>query len=555
MNLNLSFIEDGCEELSFEGKVIDSPNVAECEYPLFVRELPLRLDPKVLYVTDAERLSESALPRLEESNARDGSAHPSILCSGKPDDRWLQAPINLLYTLGCQSASDLMNDAVLIFARYARWERDLQHVVDDQLPIEELARLSVDMFGNPILTDTNFFASIFRVAPACANSIESTSEHGILDSKQLEDYMRIVINGQPDTGGKSSLDYDLDTICMLLGDPDFADAHKTRGAAIYPGKPFGYRTLYCNCRLNETPVARILVDEVIRPIRNSDYVLLSTLAGYITKMWSTLDANCFDLPKDYANVVGDLLSHKYVVLGRIEALMNGMGWHMDDDYMVILLGNSIFEEDGDDSLTHLSLSLSRLYHFMHFTRMKNHSVLVCNITKSGKSRDDVISVLATPLREQMVRATFSAKFYDFKSLYYYYRLALATEKAGMREDPMIWLYRQEEYAMSCVIDACLQDMLPEAIMPDGLHALIAHDEKKDTSYVDLLRIYLDNDRSITRTAREAYLHRNTCLYQVDRIKEITHTDFEDADDRLVMQIALRILERTASVDEDSGSDD
>ena len=38
------------------------------------------------------------------------------------------------------------------------------------------------------------------------------------------------------------------------------------------------------------------------------------------------------------------------------------------------------------------------------------------------------------------------------------------------------------------------------------------------------------------------IHYNTVVYRLQRIKEITGIDFEDYNDRLNLQIALKILE-------------
>jgi purine catabolism regulator len=37
-----------------------------------------------------------------------------------------------------------------------------------------------------------------------------------------------------------------------------------------------------------------------------------------------------------------------------------------------------------------------------------------------------------------------------------------------------------------------------------------------------------------------YVHRNTLIYRMDRIAAITHLDLDQPEDRLALQLALRI---------------
>ena len=527
MNLNLNFIRDWCESVELEGTMVDRPTVAECEYPTMCEQLPDRLDPRICYIIEASKLPSNMVPCAH------GEAHPSILCSGKPDDVWLSAPVNLLYAHELHSTTELMNEAVRIFARYAGWERQMQDAVDAHLPASALGELAKDMLGNPLNLIGTSFHTLFHAVPDGADPMNPQLYESYM--AEAEKYMDFEKGYDPNVEN--------DVITSMLADPDYIEHIGVREAEIYPGKPFGYRCLIYNCCIDDMPIARVVSNEIIRPIVDSDYVVLTALGSFVTKIWNRIEANCYDLPKDYDKVLSELLSHTYVVPERIEKLLAGMKWQVDNDFMIMLLGDNIFDEDADDTLTRLSISLAKMFPFMQFTRMDSHSVFVCNLSDFTNNRDTIISNISTLLRERMVRASFSDVFHDFRNLYYYYHQALATEKAGMREDPMFWVYRYEDYAMGCIVDSCLEDRSVESIMPEGLRNLVEHDKKKGTSFVELLRIYLDNDRNIANTVREAYIHRNTFLYRIDNIKKILDMDLDDADNRIILQIALRALQR------------
>ena len=80
------------------------------------------------------------------------------------------------------------------------------------------------------------------------------------------------------------------------------------------------------------------------------------------------------------------------------------------------------------------------------------------------------------------------------------------------------------------------------MIPDGLLRLLEHDRAHSSDYVRILRVYLDQDRSIAETIRILYMHRNTFLYRIGRIQEILAMDLDNPDNRLLLQIALRLLD-------------
>ena len=70
--------------------------------------------------------------------------------------------------------------------------------------------------------------------------------------------------------------------------------------------------------------------------------------------------------------------------------------------------------------------------------------------------------------------------------------------------------------------------------------LIQHDSQNNTQYLELLKIYLENDASVQITADKLYVHRNTINYQLNRIKAITGVNLNELDERFRLMLAYRI---------------
>lgn len=75
-----------------------------------------------------------------------------------------------------------------------------------------------------------------------------------------------------------------------------------------------------------------------------------------------------------------------------------------------------------------------------------------------------------------------------------------------------------------------------------LGPLIRYDSVHGGELVTTLSVYLRNERSPKQTARALRVHPNTVAYRAHRIETITGMDLADADDRLLAQVAVTIVE-------------
>lgn len=88
-----------------------------------------------------------------------------------------------------------------------------------------------------------------------------------------------------------------------------------------------------------------------------------------------------------------------------------------------------------------------------------------------------------------------------------------------------------------------------AARPDPEHSKVGHlaalDAERDTTYLVTLRAWLDAHGDTVRAARTLGVHTNTLRYRLRRLAEIAALDLDDPDERLVVALQLRVLERDA----------
>ncbi len=80
----------------------------------------------------------------------------------------------------------------------------------------------------------------------------------------------------------------------------------------------------------------------------------------------------------------------------------------------------------------------------------------------------------------------------------------------------------------------------EAYFHRILGKLVSYDQKNGTVLLTTLEAFIVNNCNLQKTSRSAYLHINTLNYRLRRIHEITGIDLGNAEERLNVQMALKI---------------
>jgi purine catabolism regulator len=76
---------------------------------------------------------------------------------------------------------------------------------------------------------------------------------------------------------------------------------------------------------------------------------------------------------------------------------------------------------------------------------------------------------------------------------------------------------------------------------DMLAPLLDYDREHGSELVKTLRIYLENNQNLARTAKALFIHYNTIRYRLDRIREIIGDAIDHPQQRLSLEIALQLL--------------
>ena len=120
---------------------------------------------------------------------------------------------------------------------------------------------------------------------------------------------------------------------------------------------------------------------------------------------------------------------------------------------------------------------------------------------------------------------------------YYDQAAAALDGAGSNG---LSFYR--DIMLDAILSHIPEEQVQFLISPD-IHRLQEAEAQYSFSLVDTLKAYLECNCNLIRTAEHLFLHKNTLLYRLNHIRSIIRCDLNDADERLLLTLSFKLLER------------
>lgn len=244
-------------------------------------------------------------------------------------------------------------------------------------------------------------------------------------------------------------------------------------------------------------------------------------------------------PRELELVLEGLLAHRLLDERRIEAAAGSFGWDIHDRYLCVSVA-SVQRGQSQERLGAVATSLSPLAGQLACVLHGEHLVVVCNLTRGDTDEAGMLQRLSGNFIPGLLAVGASAVYDDLKNTFYYYNQTLAAARIGAGKNPREACWRYEDYLVDDILRRVRLRQIPDALTPAGLLALMEYDRAHGTELTRLLRGYLDRDRNVTRTARDLFLTRSTCIRHLEQIRQVSGLDLDDANVRLACSVALRL---------------
>lgn len=153
------------------------------------------------------------------------------------------------------------------------------------------------------------------------------------------------------------------------------------------------------------------------------------------------------------------------------------------------------------------------------------------------------SLLREYLQKNLLIGSMSQEFTDINNLPLYHKQVMSIYESGIAMKVEEALFTFDKLALPYMLFHARGNLDINLLIPDGLRRLIQYDQENNSNYCKLLRIYLENNCSISSSIKILYMHRNTFLYQLEKVKTILGIDLHNPNNRLQLILVLRLLKK------------
>ncbi|MDR1572784.1 MAG: helix-turn-helix domain-containing protein [Clostridiales Family XIII bacterium] len=462
----------------------------------------------LLYIAKASSLSA----------ASDLSDSPNFICVGVPPESLNLHLCNIVWFETDVDLHDLFLQVSELFYSYHVWYSSLQDAIAKDAPLRVLGELSEPVFRNPLQMYDLHFMSMFSVFDESRYTLPN-NYFSLADSE----YMPI------------------SSINKVMPNAFFQQNLSNREPYILKGLDV-YDSLCLNLFIGEKYIATLTMNEIGHKATNRDFALIVELGKAVESGIQRRSDLNFSVTRNLDRLIRKLVNGEQAdetsivsALGKLE------GWKIGDTFSCLVSVVSEMEAD-DKLLSILAEQICATHRSIIYAIIDNKIVFILNLTIAKHSAAGFITLIRENLSGLKIKIGVGVEFKGFQKLVHCHKQASIALVLGAEKDPFSEVHYFRNYMLDWILSKCSVDD-PELFCPSGLKRLIRYDEEKHTDLTLVLRTYLKNNMNAVKTAHELYMHRNSLLYKLQKIKRILGDDSGDSETRLLLLLAFRLLDR------------
>lgn len=501
MKLNATIIFDNLKE-SMPAEIMGSSKKdLTLERPRFFSGDSDTFPENSLFVSRADKLPS-------RSNIKDGVV---IVCIG--DSMQLTYYKDRCCIIKLEADEDIFTVFNLlqgIFDKYDLFDSKVQHILDTTASIPDIATITADLLNVSVL----ILNSQFEILANTEDPYSVGEDKNTLISKNL----------------------DISLLGTFLEEGDFAMSERDPLLLNILDK----NLLSTNLYYKDEYAGSLTFDYINRAYRQSDTSISLYLSKIIVKALKKLSSTYLDELDYFKNSIKDLVDCMPVEISYRIKLKK-----MIEKKHYVCAKMKLRDQKSKIPVTYVCSELESFFSqsiaFEHNTSIV--AVICVDSLIDSEAFMKKLEEKFTPFIETVrLRIGVSDVFTNLLDARMYYQQASAALSGGTFANPDLNYYNFQDYALIKLITNAVGDTSIEMYYSDGLRKLLKHDETASISYMDTLKVFLENNMSITSTASELFIHRTTLIDRIERIERELQIDLKDPSERLKLEIILKAKE-------------
>lgn len=499
MNLSIDMIN---EKLNLKTQIYTYQNsVPILERPRLFSENCKIDNSKVLYVGNAQAFNKT--------NFINPGA--SLISIGTP--KWFSPndypTINVLIIDENISLVDLFNRVLDIFLYFSKWETRMDKFINNNCELQDLIDCSDEVIGWPI-------SIIDRAQKTLATSKFDESDD-IIWQEICSGYIRTELLRQDSVQISEVVNYNRPI-----------QRYSTVSKRIILTQPV---------RINNHVVGFIAIHN---PNRTEEYFskgiehIVNYFTKFVAKMMNSNEFYSMSRGVMFEYLFVDLIEGNISDSAEISDRLLFINWSLDDGKILLSISSQC------DNLKTLRDYIMQIIPNMHCVIYEKRLVaIISNLSDQGLS-DGVLDQLEAWIIKNNLKCGISNLFYDLIETKKYYEQTKAALNLGKVLHTKKTIYKYSDYSLYHAILKLSESHDIVDFCHPSIHELAV--EPCNRILIETLRVYLQNDCNITVSAKELFIHRNSMIYRINKLKDEIKLDLSDADLRLQLQFSFAIYD-------------
>lgn len=375
--------------------------------------------------------------------------------------------------------------------------------------IQELTDMAFSYIGNPVFV----FNAAFKLIAANKNS-------SAMDAHSMQ-----IIN----EGGFTQYDFDFVNHYLYRQRPLHEQVKRSDEPVLVTDQRLGRQRLIL-CFDTNKDIGHLVISDFFKPFEPIDFDYLIILRNFIYErlQQSEFIKNSMGFPYEF--FLSDLLDKKVTSPKVLQSRFSYVNQEFSDDLYCLVI------------------ETARSFHTINVHRIRNEMENLIPTLKTLLYQGQIVAVISHKSDKRLTDKDYdtlnsfciknglfcgiSNTFENIFNLPDYYKQALRAIELGICHSNEPGLFVYQKYYMEHISHIFRTKESTQVFCDPNLKLLMEYDNKNETDFAYTLYIYLLNERNITLTASQLYVHRNTLVYRMRKIGSIVAYDALTAKERL-----------------------
>lgn len=313
---------------------------------------------------------------------------------------------------------------------------------------------------------------------------------------------------------------------------------------IWADSNIKYRRILSKLALHKKRLGTMTVVEYTRPFKNEDIALATLLSDIFCIALHGTDPVEFGMQGKAENILEELISGnitKYDI-EMLEAKRNLKKMIPMASLCILSIDASKIIDNSHLSATSFKGILENEFKNSLSIEYKGYFTFLLTSEKKQYPFNNEVALLKDFLDNKPMCAGISQNFYKLEDIQGQYLKSVKALELGKMMKATETVYTYDDYAIYHIAQECSKNEELKKYYHPSLQKLIEYDDRNHTELIQTLTAYIACFRNITDTAGELHIHRNSLIYRLEKINEITKADLSNSNILLQFHMTLKLME-------------